>query len=69
MPRKYIVTPELALECAVRAEVIGRSGVEFRGRIYSSEEIRRMFTPSYPLPPFNQTQPSESNGSDSSNGY
>lgn len=69
MPRKYSVTPELALESAVRAELMGRHGVEFRGRIHSSEEIRRMFTPSYPLPPFNQTQPIESNGSDSSNSY
>lgn len=63
MPAKYTVTPEVALESAVRAEVMGYSGVEFQGRIVSSQELRRMFQPIHPL---SMNAQYTSNGSDSS---
>ena len=51
MPRE--VDPNLLIESAVRMETIGRSGVWYQGRIYSSKELRKLSEPIFPLPPFN----------------
>lgn len=41
MPR-YTVDPNLAIEAAVRQEVLGHAGVWFNGRVMSSEELRHL---------------------------
>lgn len=41
MPR-YTVTPGLAIEAAVRQEVLGHGGVWFNGRVMSSNELRAL---------------------------
>ena len=54
MPTKYNVDPALVVDQAVRMEVLGRKGIEFRGAIRSSSEIRHMAGPPvFPLSPFN----------------
>ena len=51
MPRQ--VDPSLLVESAVRAETLGRNGVWYNGRIYSSKELRKLSKPIFPLSPFN----------------
>lgn len=51
MPRE--VDPSLLIESAVRMETIGRKGVWYQGRIYSSKELRKLSDLVFPLPPFN----------------
>jgi hypothetical protein len=41
MPR-YNVNPGLAIEAAVRQEVLGHGGVWFNGRVMSSNELREL---------------------------
>jgi len=41
MPR-YVVDPGLAIEAAVRQEVLGHGGVWFNGRVLSSTELRAL---------------------------
>ena len=53
MPRT--VDPALVIDQAVRAEILGRPGIEFQGKMRTSAEIRRMAGPLvFPLPPFNE---------------
>lgn len=53
MPR--VVDPALVVDQAVRAEILGRPGIEFQGKMRTSSEIRRMAGPPvFPLPPFNE---------------
>lgn len=52
--RRYRVDPALAIECAVRQEVLGQSGVHFGSHVMSSAELRRISSaPVFPLAPFN----------------
>ena len=46
------VDPDLLLQAAVRAEILGRKGVWYHGRIWSSKELRKLSEPIFPLPPF-----------------
>lgn len=48
------ITPswELLLESAIRAEQIGRLGIEVYGRFYSAKEIEEKCRHFHPLPPF-----------------
>jgi hypothetical protein len=51
--RRYRVDPALAIECAVRQEVLGHSGVHFGHHVMSSAELRRISeAPVFPLYPF-----------------
>jgi hypothetical protein len=53
MPRT--VDPALVVDQAVRAEILGRPGIEFQGKMRTSAEIRRIAGPLvFPLPPFNE---------------
>lgn len=48
------VDPALAVEAAVRQEVMGQRGVYFGSHVMSSDELRRMAgEPVFPLYPFN----------------
>lgn len=66
---KVKVNPALLIEHAVRAKTMERAGVEFQGRIHSSDELRKLSgAPIFPLPPFNEKQYyMNKNGSSSSN--
>ena len=48
------ITPswELLLEAAIRAEQVGRLGIEVYGRFYSAKEIEGKCRHFHPLPPF-----------------
>jgi hypothetical protein len=49
------VDPALVVDQAVRAEILGRPGIEFQGKMRTSAEIRRMAgSPVFPLAPFNE---------------
>jgi len=43
---------ELLLEAAIRAEQVGRLGIEVYGRFYSAKEIEGKCRHFHPLPPF-----------------
>lgn len=51
------VDPALAVEAALRQEVLGQQGVFFGSRVLSSYELRYMGgEPLFPLPPFNANE-------------
>jgi hypothetical protein len=51
--RRNKIIPALAIEAAIRQEVLGQKGIYFGNHIVSSDELRRMAEPPlYPLPPF-----------------
>jgi hypothetical protein len=52
--RRYRVDPALAIECALRQEVLGHGGVYFGSHVMSSRALTRMAgEPIFPLSPFN----------------
>ena len=64
--RRYTVDAALAIECAVRQETLGYSGVHFGNHVISSDELRKMSPPPvFPLYPFDivsyYTQKTQSN--------
>ncbi len=63
------VDPILLIESAVRMETMGRKGVWYQGRIYSSKELRNLSDLVFPLPPFSSYEyyMNKKNGPSSSN--
>jgi hypothetical protein len=57
------VDPALAVECAVRQEIMGHKGVFFGNHVMSSTDLRRMAgLPMIPLYPFTlNTKPNSDN--------
>lgn len=55
--RRTKVDPALAIEAALRQEVMGQRGVYFGSYVVSSKELRRMAgEPVFPLPPFSANE-------------
>lgn len=57
MPAKHKIDPALLIAQAERMEILGRPGLEWQGRVFTSKQLRELASiPVFPLRPFDGSQ-------------